>query len=83
MTTFSTDGAGRLVCDVCGETLFPVDEPASGLTSQQAAARWPDQAEEVKFHAVVCTFRQNPEAPVYFHAMGRDENADGYNPDEG
>jgi hypothetical protein len=79
MPTFSTDSLhpDRLRCDDCGETVCVADEPATGLTAQQAAIRWPDRAEAIREHQVICTWRQNPPpadgSGVYIHMRGRDE----------
>jgi hypothetical protein len=72
----------RLRCDQCGEVLGAIDpcaEPAGdppplGLAAWQAARRWPDLAEAVREHAVVCPWRRNPPPPEgwYVHLQPRE-----------
>jgi hypothetical protein len=80
--TFTIDALhpSRLRCDACGEVVCELPpaaagpDQAEGLTSHQAALRWPDHAEVVKRHAVVCLWRRHP-APAdawYVHTMERD-----------
>jgi hypothetical protein len=50
-------------------------EHASGLTARQAAVAWPEQAESIREHAVVCLWRRNSplrDVGVYVHATPRD-----------
>jgi hypothetical protein len=82
-TTFRIDPLhpSRLLCECCGEPVceLPADsevmEHASGLTAQQAGLAWPEQAESIREHAVVCLWRRNPprgDVAVYVHMTPRD-----------
>jgi hypothetical protein len=61
-TTFRIDPLHptALLCESCGKPVceLPADsevmEHGSGLTAQQAALAWPEQAEPIREHAVVC-----------------------------
>jgi hypothetical protein len=61
-TTFRIDPLHptALLCECCGKPVcaLPADsevmEHASGLTGQQAALAWPEQAGQIREHAVVC-----------------------------
>jgi hypothetical protein len=77
-TTFLSDPLHptMLLCECCGEPVCarPADrevmEHASGLTAQQAALAWPEQAAPIREHAVVCLWRRHPtqgDVGVYVH----------------
>jgi hypothetical protein len=86
MTTFSVDTMhpDRVVCDGCGEAVGAIDPcaepagdpPALGLTGHQAVRRWPDLAEDIRRHEVLCDWRRNPPpeggAGAYFHLYPRE-----------
>jgi hypothetical protein len=74
--TFSADPAhpDRLRCDACGGVIGaidpcadPGDPPPLVLTAHQAALRWPELAEAVREHAVVCRWRRNPPPAEGWH----------------
>jgi hypothetical protein len=57
----------RLACDHCGHLIGPVslddgDDPATldSLTDDQVAHRWPQLAEEVQLHSLLCARRADP-----------------------
>jgi hypothetical protein len=70
----------RLRCETCGETVATVPDagPAElrSLTADQAVREWPDLANTIRQHDVLCTWRRNPPPAdgrgVYFHAMPRE-----------
>jgi hypothetical protein len=73
-----------LVCETCEAVVCAVPmtppaeplDPAGPLTSQQVSRGWPDVAEAVREHAVVCTFRHAGALAggngVYVHARERE-----------
>jgi hypothetical protein len=67
-----------LLCADCGEFVARVgtDGPAElhGLTANQAVRVWPDHAEAIRRHEVLCTWRRNPPrwGSVYFHLTPRE-----------
>jgi hypothetical protein len=54
---------GRLVCEVCGRAVATLPaglKRTRGVTKQQVAARFPELAEQLGSHDVLCRWRQNP-----------------------
>jgi hypothetical protein len=61
------------VCDLPADS--EVMEQASGLTVQQGALAWPEQATPIREHAVVCLWRRNPpraDVGAYVHMTERE-----------
>jgi hypothetical protein len=56
----------RLVCEVCGRAVadvppgLPAGWAATGLTRQQLAAQFPELANVLWGHDVLCRWRQDP-----------------------
>jgi hypothetical protein len=82
MSTYRIDplSPNLLQCERCGETVStipPCDAPAlENLTAQQAALAWPDAAEAIMLHAVLCLWRSSPAPPdgrgVFIHLRERE-----------
>jgi hypothetical protein len=71
----------RLRCETCGETVGMIGdagpaEPLGSLTADQAVREWPELANAIREHDVLCTWRRNPPVDglgVYVHATPRQE----------
>jgi hypothetical protein len=64
----------RLVCETCGEAVaaVPAGLPAdSGLTKRQLAPGFPELADVLAEHDVLCAWRRSPPGAVYVHLLPR------------
>jgi hypothetical protein len=76
---------GRLVCEVCGRAVATVPvglKSTRGVTKQQVAGRFPDLAEQLDSHDVLCRWRRDPwpcsASPEDIEAVAREQCAHTY-----
>jgi hypothetical protein len=66
----------RLVCETCGEAVaaVPAGLPTdTGLTKRQLAPEFPELADALAEHDVICLWRRSPKGAVYVHLLSREE----------